>query len=732
MLRCTFFLLFIGLITNSAIANCNFVSAEHLDKLSKPKSIRLINVEIPKSSKFNRNFTRIIVSKSENIPPELRKRFKAKVTVVYDFGNCAYEATIRQTGDWKDHVKFTSAGKPLSSLNIKLKEGNIMNAVKFKLLIPETRKNLHEVFGTVLMRELGFIAPETFQVKAKINNVDSLMLFQEDAQKEMLERNSRREGPLFEGDESLLWSYMNYKTMALENLALARMTNRKWFLKGQSSQHIALNSYNRLQKAYLNYSQNIDSNELVIAPNERKNSIFEEYFITLLAMNGSHGLRPHNRKFYYNSFINQFEPIYYDGHLMLGKLDQYQEKLLKTAFTEKFKNDYKNTLIDFKRTKKTLNNFMDRVLISEKESKNFFENQFENTKKNITALMTTIKSLKNSKSNFYFSENLIQDYIKNQIKHNVDQILISSMQRTADSYVGLTTNNDKLKLTQNEVSKIISDNVMKETRTVYLSNEYRGNSGQIKNNKSLEKVLKGKIISSKGLEIILDKIDRKIILKQSSVSDWVLIKDVDLSNWTVEFLGVKDLNLNFDQNIQRFNSYGMTGCLNLYAVVFDKTSIKVNGGGCEDSVNIIKSYGNLKEIEVNNAHADAVDVDFSKINVDFISVNFAGNDCIDVSGGIYILKEVKVINCGDKGLSVGEDSRLTAKKIFIDEAEIGISSKDSSITKIHNAIFQNIKTCYESVKKKQEFWGAQLNFKSIDCSSNYNIDSNSTVSMGKI
>ena len=58
-----------------------------------------------------------------------------------------------------------------------------MNAVKFKLLIPNTRGDLNEVLGTVILRELGYIAPETFQVRTKINDVSSMMLFQEDARK---------------------------------------------------------------------------------------------------------------------------------------------------------------------------------------------------------------------------------------------------------------------------------------------------------------------------------------------------------------------------------------------------------------------------------------------------------------------------------------------------------------------------------------------------------------------
>ena len=126
---------------------------------------------------------------------------------------------------------------------------NILNAVKFKLLLPDTRNDLNEVLGAVLLSEIEFITPETFQVKTVVNNVETIMLFQEDAQKEMLERNNRREGPIFEGDETLLWSYKDYETFELSELALARMMNKNWFMKGMSSEVISLNAYAVLQES---------------------------------------------------------------------------------------------------------------------------------------------------------------------------------------------------------------------------------------------------------------------------------------------------------------------------------------------------------------------------------------------------------------------------------------------------------------------------------------------------
>ena len=38
-------------------------------------------------------------------------------------------------------------------------------------------------------------------------------------------------------------------------------------------------------------------------------------------MNGAHGLRPHNRKFYFNALENSFEPIYYDGNININEVN---------------------------------------------------------------------------------------------------------------------------------------------------------------------------------------------------------------------------------------------------------------------------------------------------------------------------------------------------------------------------------------------------------------------------
>ena len=112
---------------------------------------------------------------------------------------------------------------------------------------------------------------------------------------------------------------------------------------------------------------------------------------------------------------------------------------------------------------------------------------------------------------------------------------------------------------------------------------------------------------------------------------------------------------------------------------------------------------------------DGLDVDFSNIVVNRANIKNSKNDCLDLSFGQYILKKINLSGCGDKGLSVGEKSSVELDYIKIKNSNIGIASKDSSITKLKNANLENLKICVTAYNKKQEFYGGFLKIKNINC-----------------
>lgn len=722
------------LIVFEVNASCSFISANFVTELSDPSYIKEIQVEVPKSAKFNRNFVKILLAKSENIPPNLRKKFKARINVIYPFGVCKYKASVRQSGDWKDHISFSKGRKPLRSLSVKLKDGNILNAVKFKLLIPETRNNLHEVLGTVLLRGIGYIAPETFQVLTNVNGDSSLMLFQEDAEKELLERSNRREGPLFEGDETLLWSYKKFDNFELESMALARVTNEKWFLKGENARKITLDAYGRLQHAYLEYSQDIEGKKgHIIHPNQGKEDTFAQYFLALMALNGQHALVPHNRRFYYNSFAQSFEPIYFDGMLdLINPIKPIKQKsLILTAIERLPLFKYEANFSNLKNTKYILESFKKRSLLSNDKAEVFFNKSLKNIQSNELKIKTILASEDSSKTKRNDSKKLFSNYFSNPNYEYLRQKTLLKILESDDRFVASTYGKQQFKLSYRNVAKIISKNKLNGTRHVYLPNIINAQEKQTGFVTDFGGPL-GKVRHSQTLLITVDKKLKTIFLKQKKLNDWVLFSDANFNGWVIVFEGVKLENNSYNLTSDRFNPSGLTGCLNFYKTSFNETSVNVSHGGCEDSLNIINSQGSIKNVTILDAFADGIDIDFSKVKFDSILINNAGNDCLDVSSGQYVVSKLIASGCGDKGVSVGEKSQMNIGNLKINNASLGMSSKDFSVTSIDEAELTNVTNCYEAAQKKQEFGGAKLFIKNLDCSAKSIVDDNSQVLIGEL
>ena len=120
------------LTSNFVRADCNFAHGNNHNVLMSPQDVREIRIEVPKSAKYAENFLKIITTHTQNIPPNLKKKFKANIEVVYKDGICKFRGSVKQNGWWRDHIDF-KGGTPTRSLNVKLKEGNIFGIVEFRL-----------------------------------------------------------------------------------------------------------------------------------------------------------------------------------------------------------------------------------------------------------------------------------------------------------------------------------------------------------------------------------------------------------------------------------------------------------------------------------------------------------------------------------------------------------------------------------------------------------------------
>ena len=241
-----------------------------------------------------------------------------------------------------------------------------------------------------------------------------------------------------------------------------------------------------------------------------------------------------------------------------------------------------------------------------------------------------------------------------------------------------------------------------------------------------------RVLHAKRATVSFDPATRIISLMQAQADDWFLFLEQDLNDLRIIMDGIVNV-AGAAEARQRFNEFGLTGCVNIVNSTLQNVSISLVNGACEDSLNVVSSTGNFANISIRNGFSDAVDLDFSRLRIDQVEVETTGNDCFDVSSGSYELIDARFSGCGDKGLSVGERSVVEVQDIRVESALIGVSSKDSSRVTIKAAELISVPTCLEAYRKKQEFDGAILSVRMFSCPDGANVsDAELTIKLGGV
>jgi len=181
-------------------------------------------------------------------------------------------------------------------------------------------------------------------------------------------------------------------------------------------------------------------------------------------------------------------------------------------------------------------------------------------------------------------------------------------------------------------------------------------------------------------------------------------------------------------NTLDFKSWTLTGAVNFYESEVEMNQCHFISNNCEDALNIIRSDFLLNNCTFENIFADAFDSDFCKGTIENSSFTEIGNDAIDFSGSVVIIKNCKILSCGDKGISGGENSKLTVANCKLENTNIGIASKDLSNVNLDSIEISNSKYGLVAFRKKPEFGAAFLNVNNLKYSNithNYLIEKGS-------
>ncbi len=757
-----FFLIIFQISTLKLSAECNYTNSENLT------NIKNIEIKINNSKKFFSTIGKSLIS-SENILKNKKKKFNAKTIINFnDKSSCELLSKIRLHGDLLDHIEVVD-GYMIPSLRVNLKNGNINGITKFILLRPRSRYFHNEIFVTTLFKLLGFLSPRTFYINVKIGNKEMPYIFQESLKKEFLENNNLVEGPIIRLKEDF----------SSKHLKMSRLENSKWikedFNKFQTSLK-ALGEYN-LNILY-SYKFKIGVNEDDTMRFKNPDSInllnINRFDALMYAVDAGHGLSYDDRRLYYHNLYSRFEPIYYDGMsniLSSIKYDAYQGKYdksyfaewkkMKELFLEYEKNHtreqserYSNPVVSitaFKGADSILRDVQkintSQLLINLKRNglKEFNEEKLDLV---LNEIIFRLKTIKNYQNNFSIDQSNLDKQVykkyKNEMKLN-NQIKLYFLIKNKNFYDNFDLKkieicdynllNCTIKEIDNEkLYNLINQNSFNDddiiflaiTKEQYINNKFiKINNDLLNTFKKVNINNKVKLLHNKEVNLFFDQNKNLLEINYINNSGRVIIYESVLNNIKISLK-----NLSLENNKDFNNIFNITGCFTILDSTLQNVIINASNFNCEDSVNIIRSKGSIKDLNVINSNSDGLDMDFSSITIDQLFIDNSLNDCADFSFGNYFINNAKLQNCGDKGISVGEKSVFEIKKLDVRDSFSGLTSKDSSITKIDEVSIKNVNNCVAAYKKKQEFGYSNIFIKNLSCD-NYvkklSVDEKSTI-----
>ena len=732
-------------LSEKGFTGCNYsINEKNLKEINYLK-IKKIGVDVHNYRNWIVNSIRIITSRSRYVSDTYKQRFKSNISVEFEDGTfCNFTGRIRHHGDEKDHISLTG-NTIIQSIDVHLDNGNIRGITKFKLLRPNTRGKLEdEIFLTELLRNLNFLAPRTMRVDVRINEANSVMIFQEKAAKELLEFNNRREGPIFEGDERFFFrtvkklpsnqkSNWDIGVVPLMNNSvkhlLARQVNTNIMQKSDGLNKMSFNSSTNLNLIYLYYSNRFQDgtnnfnyfdydldNTLLAMFNPENIMKLDAYNLLIQSTNSQHGLAANNRKFFWNSIENYYEPINYDSNPNIDlKKPTITTAIYRLPISENFISAF--GFLEEKLLNLNLKNISDNI---DNSGINMTKKEVSEKVKKILNNLNVIKinylNIDNQAllehNKFKPIDNLLDRFNEtlNEVEPNVFLVKYNEKNGNLQRCKIFLKDCKDYNFSQENLTDLLEGElILNEKIYQFLGKSF--NFESIKKNRNFSKINFGdsNIFYEDGINLKIDQQNKLLEIIQNEVGSRAYIINGTLSDLKIKFYGLNNEITNAKPKNFPNDSNGLTGCLSLINLEVKNIHLFAQNSNCEDAINLINVKGSVNEVIVKNSYSDGFDVDFSNVKIKNLKIENSKNDCVDFSSGNYVLSELILNNCGDKALSVGEGSKINIQNLKASNSNMGVASKDSSIVNLDNLKVNNVSTCLAAYKKKQEFNGGVIN-----------------------
>ena len=615
-------------------------------------------------------------------------------------GETDYDINMRIKGDrvlhWYD--------KDQSSYKIDLRgKKRIWGLEEFSVQKPITRNYIYEYIFHKLLEANKLISLKYFFINLSLNDTDQgIYAVEEGFSKELIERNKKRNGPIFGLEEisGVIYPDVKYD-----------LYSKKYWEENQSELiKIALSKLEKLKRKKINIDEIFDMEK------------WATFFAIIDLSHTLHGSLSKSVKLYYNPVTAKFEPIGFDGHhnpnlfkdfLILDFMDIDNKNCSYICYDrEWYLRFFKN--IDGSNNAKFLELYIKALKdISSKEFLEYFNSEYfgkinENNKQ--------LQSEVSKKDLNYYKGLGLYIFDKNFLSKRANYI-IDRLDKYANKDINENnfyySKNQKLNIIDNANIKYLNGEYYLTKDLIIEENYFLSKSDKLNINKGVKIFFKkDTILFSEGV-ISFNGTSEKPILVYSDKGYGSLV----LSNNSYKIQNTIFQNLSFPKSKDKI-LYGGINIINSNLNIID-TEIKSSNS--EDAINIISSKSYIENLTITNSFADAIDIDFGELIFNNIICEGISNDCLDVSGSMIEGTRFKATNVNDKGLSFGENSIGSLSDAYFINNKLAIAVKDGSNLFLSKFFLKKNEYDIAIFNKKQEYGGSKVELDVINTVSMPNV-----------
>lgn len=719
----------------------------------------------------------------------------------------AMKAKMRLKGDWLDHLWGDKW-----SYRVKMRNNNSFNRLRtFSLQTPSARSYLLEWLTHKLYHENDVLTTRYGFIPLLVNNQErGIYVWEEHFVKQLLEWNSRREGPIVKFSEDPFWQIqkmnINHKKWPVFPFYQAAIINP--FGKSRTVKNPVLYNQFLIAQKLMHQYKNQQKKPSEIFDLEK----LAKYYAMLELTHARHGMVWHNQRMYYNPVICKLEPIAFDGYtnhdepdlsindnIVYRALSQtdpviLQDHLIFNLFIDTvFLNRYLYYLEEYSQAN-FVNNFIDSYRSQVLYNDSILRLEFPYYHYNDSLLSESANAIRDylpelrkiindSLYDDKFTFRLVQEqFVDTSVYENTPEFFVNAYTEAKYSdTLGLSIYNyfprDLIFLGTGEGNKMITDFFITENTLSAFSSGMNGQKlvlnvdtsanylffmidGRMDtysvpilpwpypvgitpqqelmkkvdlNNPLFDKILNKNIYIKSGNITIakpiiipegykvyfsagtkIDLVDSAMIISYSPVfmsgtkSDPVIVTSSDFSGNGFTVIQADETSIIENvvfENLYTLNyhNWKLTGALTFYESNVIIINTKFYRNQCEDALNIIRSDFMLSNSSFDYIYSDAFDADFSSGIVENNYYRNINNDAMDFSGSEITIRDTEVYGAKDKGISGGENSKLTIINTSIINSNIGVASKDLSIVEIIDSEVINCNYGLVLLQKKPEY-----------------------------